>query len=342
MLRRWMTATAALLLLISGSLTPVAAATAGSQPPPATQVRVKGPTNNQPLFLDLPDDHWAHSAVVALTKAGVVSFTPGAMFRPDEPITRAELFKMVLTARKIDTAGKCEAMFRDVPCSAWYAPYAETAYRLAIAEGVGDRLFSPDSPVTREQLFTVIIRGLGKRWAAAKLSWEEVNAALAPFIDRGNIETYARAATALALREKLTTGYPDQTLRPKQVATRAEAAALVSRIVLNPNGLQTVSLDGHRVVFTRSVDMIASKYTVGEPGVGNVTYTGVTVRTGAVAVDPNVIPLGTLLYVEGYGYAVAVDIGGAIKGNRIDLFSWESHEEAYVFGLQPRRVWILP
>ena len=39
-----------------------------------------------------------------------------------------------------------------------------------------------------------------------------------------------------------------------------------------------------------------------------------------IAVDPSVIPLGSKVYVEGYGYATAADIGGAIKGHKIDVF----------------------
>lgn len=61
------------------------------------------------------------------------------------------------------------------------------------------------------------------------------------------------------------------------------------------------------------------------------TATGLKTRRGIVAVDPRVIPLGTKLYVEGYGPAVAADTGGAIKGNRIDVFL-ESESAARKWG----------
>ena len=55
-----------------------------------------------------------------------------------------------------------------------------------------------------------------------------------------------------------------------------------------------------------------------DPSYGR-TATGVLVTYGVVAVDPNVIPLGTRMFIPGYGYGVAADTGGAVKGYIIDL-----------------------
>jgi 3D (Asp-Asp-Asp) domain-containing protein len=71
-----------------------------------------------------------------------------------------------------------------------------------------------------------------------------------------------------------------------------------------------------------------------------ITKSGVRVSRGMVAVDPNRIPLGTKLYVEGYGHAIACDIGGDIKHDRIDLYM-DTKKEAFEFGRQNVRVWIL-
>lgn len=64
---------------------------------------------------------------------------------------------------------------------------------------------------------------------------------------------------------------------------------------------------------------------------GNRTATGTWPSRGTVAVDPEVIPLGTKLHIEGYGEAIAADTGGDIKGQRVDLYM-DSYEEAIRFG----------
>lgn len=68
------------------------------------------------------------------------------------------------------------------------------------------------------------------------------------------------------------------------------------------------------------------------------TATGRKPQVGVIAVDPKVIPLETELYVEGYGYCVAGDVGGAIKGDRLDLFM-DTRDECYTWGRKDVRVW---
>ncbi len=75
-------------------------------------------------------------------------------------------------------------------------------------------------------------------------------------------------------------------------------------------------------------------------GVGPRTAIGLLAQRGVVAVDPAVIRLGSRLYVEGYGYAVAGDTGGAIQGLRIDL-CYNTYDEAIQFGRRPVKVYIL-
>lgn len=70
------------------------------------------------------------------------------------------------------------------------------------------------------------------------------------------------------------------------------------------------------------------------------TATGMKARYGVVAVDPKVIPLYTHLYIEGYGYAIAGDTGGAIKGKKIDLY-FDSMKTVNKFGRQTRTVYVL-
>lgn len=77
---------------------------------------------------------------------------------------------------------------------------------------------------------------------------------------------------------------------------------------------------------------------------GNKTFTGEQIRPGVIAVDPNVIPLGSKVYIQypdGHGeYAVASDTGGAIKGNRIDVAKW-TVGEAQDFGIQNVKVFVV-
>lgn len=74
-----------------------------------------------------------------------------------------------------------------------------------------------------------------------------------------------------------------------------------------------------------------------EQGTGNLNATGQPARYGTIAVDPNVIPLGTWLEIKDMGWFVAQDTGGAIIGNKIDI-CFNSRKEAIAFGT--KKIWI--
>jgi uncharacterized protein YabE (DUF348 family) len=111
---------------------------------------------------------------------------------------------------------------------------------------------------------------------------------------------------------------------------------------------------GDVIRYNKVLDVKATAYTAslkdtgkapGHPLFG-ITATGIKAKKGVIAVDPKVIPLYTRVYIEilgstpDYGYAVAADVGGAIKGNKIDLY-YDDQEYVDRFGVKKARVYIL-
>ena len=107
---------------------------------------------------------------------------------------------------------------------------------------------------------------------------------------------------------------------------------------VNETGMGTaIAADGSEFYYSRSFTAQATAYTA----TGNRTATGTWPAQGrTIAVDPNVIPLGTRVYVVGYGYAIAEDTGGAIKGNIIDLYM-DSYVDCINWGRRNVTIYIL-
>lgn len=93
----------------------------------------------------------------------------------------------------------------------------------------------------------------------------------------------------------------------------------------------------------KTFTVTATAYTANCKGCSGITHTGINLidnpDSKVIAVDPSVIPLGSVVYVEGYGYAIAGDIGSAIKGNKIDIFV-PNRAEALKWGVRRVKVTI--
>jgi 3D (Asp-Asp-Asp) domain-containing protein len=133
-------------------------------------------------------------------------------------------------------------------------------------------------------------------------------------------------------------------LRPYQTQLGILAQLLSANSRLRPTMVKdNDSLAGAPQNYSRILNMTATAYAPGPKDNGkwgNQTFMGGTIHKGVVAVDPRVIPMGTRLWVEGYGNALAVDQGGAIKGNRIDL-AFDKRSDALNYGIQKVKVYEL-
>ena len=133
---------------------------------------------------------------------------------------------------------------------------------------------------------------------------------------------------------KSTVIYPNQKLR--LVKSNKVAAS-------TPKKQNTPSRSNGASV-SKEIMVSATAYTAYCNGCSGVTRTGLNLRKNpnlkVIAVDPRVIKLGTKVHVEGYGYAIAGDTGGAIKGKKIDVFM-PNKSQAYQWGRKNVKVKVL-
>ena len=138
----------------------------------------------------------------------------------------------------------------------------------------------------------------------------------------------------------------------KLVSEKLKSEPVKQIIALGTTNVYTASRGGN-VRYSRKLSVRATAYTADysctgkgpdDPALG-ITSTGARAKRNAdgystIAVDPTVIPLGSKVYVDGYGYAIAEDIGGAIKGNHIDLY-FDSSDEMWGWGARNVSIYIM-
>lgn len=140
-------------------------------------------------------------------------------------------------------------------------------------------------------------------------------------------QTETKATTA-AVQQQNTTAQPSQSIQqseqPAQNAQQPVQKSQQPAQQVQSQPAQQSNTQPDNAAQGETFTMTATAYTANCGGCSGVTATGMNLKANpnakVIAVDPSVIPLGTKVYVEGYGEAIAGDTGGSINGNRIDVF----------------------
>ncbi|SDG76924.1 3D domain-containing protein [Desulfosporosinus hippei] len=127
--------------------------------------------------------------------------------------------------------------------------------------------------------------------------------------------------------------------KPKnEVVLRNTQPIPKKKVIIDNSKLEAgkLELDLSKLSIAKTINVEATAYTF----TGNNTATGIKPREGLIAVDPRVIAMGSQVYVEGYGYAIAADTGGNIRGHKIDVF-FSTLRQCIDWGRKPVRIHIL-
>ena len=173
-------------------------------------------------FSDVSADDWFYDPVRWVFEQGLMTGTSATMFEPNTSTTRAMIVSMLARLENVTSAES--AGFSDVSGSDWYATAVNWAASEDIVGGFGDSTFQPNSPITREQMASILYR-----YAEYKGLDVSARADLSAYSDQPS--AWAEEVLSWAVAEGLLNGVTDDELQPQGQATRAQVAAILQRFL---------------------------------------------------------------------------------------------------------------
>ncbi|MDF2718131.1 MAG: hypothetical protein K0R28_5056, partial [Paenibacillus sp.] len=184
-----------------------------------------------PQDFDDVRNHWARADVNDIAARLDLAGTGNNTFSPDRNVNRSEFAAIVALGMGLMRQNVVENSFDDVTKTAWYHDAVTIASEFGIVLGYEDGLFRGEQRITREQGIAMIARAYNLIAPQNAMSETEINALLAPYGDAANISGWAREAVARMIAAGLVEGSDSQLLKPLDNMTRAEAAALMRRLL---------------------------------------------------------------------------------------------------------------
>lgn len=173
-------------------------------------------------FTDVAESDWFYDSVMYALQNKLVAGTSETTFSPYEVLTRGTMVTLLYRIEKEPEAPKNP--FTDVEAGMWYEDAIAWAAEEGVVLGVGEGLFAPEDPITREQIAVILYK-------YARLKGEDVSktASLDAYSDKETVSDWATNAMGWALAQGLIKGTSETTLSPGNNANRAEIVTILMR-----------------------------------------------------------------------------------------------------------------
>lgn len=177
--------------------------------------------------------HWAQGDIELLLAKGIANGKSSSMYYPDSYVTRAEFTKLIMEALGVSKYDADYANFKDVDDDHWAYEYIQGAVRVGIVKGTSTYRFSPEQPITRAEAAAMISRAAGFK----AMKKEEAKNLISKFKDKNYIGEWAETPIAEAMQAGIINGYTADTFRPNYNTTRAQAAKMIVRLMIQQKKL---------------------------------------------------------------------------------------------------------
>lgn len=172
-------------------------------------------------FSDVPDNYWAKPYIDALSSRDLISGFEEGDFKPDQPVTRAQIANIVSRTFEL-TSDKDNLDFGDVTGDYWAKDSIAEVVKGGFMTGFPNNTFEPNSPVTRAQALTTLVTGLGLPAPT------NVQTALSRYSDANAVPKWANEKVAAATAGGIVVNHPNlEELNPTESTTRAELSAMI-------------------------------------------------------------------------------------------------------------------
>ncbi|MEG5044419.1 S-layer homology domain-containing protein [Microcoleus sp. B4-C1] len=200
---------------------------ARSTPDPITQPKADKPKADKPKvgpvrFSDVPDKYWARPFIVALVDRKIFTELTDSKFRPDEPMTRAELAGLIERMSEDKKPIRKPIDFKDVKDKSSAATAIDHTVTTGYLKGYPNNEFRPDKNIPRVEVIAALASGLRLKPST------KASKTLQLYTDRTKVPKWAVNKVASATEAGIVVNHPKrQLLQPNKTATRAEVAAMI-------------------------------------------------------------------------------------------------------------------
>lgn len=183
---------------------------------------------NEVKFTDLDTAAWAKEGIAELYKRGIISGRSEEFFDTQSNVTREEFIKILISAFDLISDEDYVSKFTDADKNAWYYKYVACAEKLGVTSGNGDGTFGIGRSITREEMAAMLARTLNIAGIELKKVNEEID-----FADSGDISDWAKGSCSMLQKAGIISGMDNGIFEPKSSTTRAQAAMVVYKTLMN-------------------------------------------------------------------------------------------------------------